>query len=286
MPLDPVVQETLVALQKALGILTTLAAEGALTAMEKGWLPAGTSQNDLPDAAFLWIADAYKSGKSKDKAAGRKFPVKGPDGKVDPHGWIAAWDILHGGMGGGDFGGGPSKDEVLQRLLACKPSAITLQDGHASIKKADDLDEATAALASALAEEGLLLAGEERAQYVRRTEDAAIAKAYIPIEKADPELGIIFGKASVADIFDHEGHRIRPAQLERAAYAFMEKAHKRATNTHGATIPGTFVASWVMDGVWLVGFKPEDKRIAKAAANGDFVGFSIGGFGRLVPAQD
>lgn len=233
------------------------------TVLAKGWLPAGTSQNSLPDSAFLWLSNDYKSGKSINKAAGRKFPVKGPDGTVDPKGWMAAWGILHGGMGGGSFSGGPSHDEVMNKLMSCKPAGINLNDGHASVEKSDNLPPK-----SDLTED-----------YV----GAVISKAYVPITKADIELGIIFGKASVADVFDKQGDRISSRELEKAAYNFMANEQRRATRTHKETIPGVFVASWVENGVWSIGFKPDDINIAKAAQKGKFVGFSIGGMGDRIP---
>lgn len=106
----------------------------------------------------------------------------------------------------------------------------------------------------------------------------------VTIEKADTdvELGVIYGTASTLSR-DKQKMRIKDAkELEKGAIRFMQKATKRATNTHGTTIPGAWVASWVDQDAagnwrWRVGFKPDDVEIAKAAKRGDFVGFSIGG---------
>lgn len=209
--------------------------------------------------------------------------------------------------------GGPASCRCRRTLMEASESVMkgmpvatgddTIDAGRAALETAlDDLDKALASdadphgeaqgwrrrarvrrrLEEALANEG---PSPHRGDRADAHDDVAIAKAYVPIEKADPLLGIIFGRASVADVFDRQGHRIRADQLERAAYSFMAKANKHATDTHGPIIPGTFVASWVEDGIWRIGFKPDDINIAKAAADGDFVGFSIGGVGRLVPVE-
>lgn len=267
--LSPVAKsDMIVAITKALDSLQYYIQE---TIISKGWLPSGTSQNDLPDSAFLWISNDYKSGKSTDKASGRKFPVKGPDGKVDPKGWQAAHNILEGGMGGGDFGGGPSHDDVMSKLMACKPSDITVKDGHTTTEKSQPQ--------TVEHNDGSL---DESSDYSGQV----IAKAFVPIEKSNVRLGIIFGKASVANIFDRQGHRIKEDVLEKAAYNFMANQQRRATNTHKETIPGVFVASWVENGIWSIGFKPDDINIVKGAEQGLWTGFSIGGTGNLIPATD
>jgi len=217
----------------------------SLLPIEKGWL-GGTPQSSLDDSDFLWISSDGKT---------RKLPIA-IHGKVSVDGWLAAWNVLHGGMGGAHFAGGPSKSEVMAKLMARKPAGITIKDGHAT--------RAT----------------------TKKAEDKVVdLPNFINIDKSavDIKMGIIFGKASVANIPDRQGDIINEIELEKAAYGFMANANKRATNTHKEDIPGKFVASYVSDGEWIVGFKPDDIEIAKAASRGEFVGWSIGGMARSVP---
>lgn len=214
--------------------------------IEKGWL-GDTSQSSLDDGDFLWISTDGKT---------RKLPIA-IHGKVSVDGWLAAWGVLHGGMGGAKFAGGPSKSAVMAKLMSRKPSGITIKDGHASRTSTKKAEE----------------------------EIIVTLPGFISIDKAavDIKLGIIFGKASVANIPDRQGDVISETELEKAAYNFMANANKRATNTHKEDIPGKFVASYVSGAEWIVGFKPDDIEIAKAASRGEFVGWSIGGMARQVP---
>jgi cation transport regulator ChaB len=91
----------------------------------RGWLPEGTTEGDLEDGDFAWLSDAYKRG-DEPPSAGRKLPYKA-HGKVDPNGWRAAWTRAHQ-MADSDFAGGPSRDEVIRRLLRDKPEEITVSE--------------------------------------------------------------------------------------------------------------------------------------------------------------
>lgn len=72
------------------------------------------SESELDNGDFAWISNDGKV---------RKLPFK-VHGKVYEDGWRAAWDAAHGSRGGMDFSGGPSKDQVLRKLLAAKPAGI------------------------------------------------------------------------------------------------------------------------------------------------------------------
>lgn len=86
----------------------------------KGWLPEGTTQDDLDDGDFAWLSDAYKAGKQS-KSDGRKLPYK-IHGKVNVAGWKAAWSRAH--QDGTDFSGGPSQAEVIAKLAKDKPAGV------------------------------------------------------------------------------------------------------------------------------------------------------------------
>lgn len=241
-------------IEKALSSVTdTLCA--FIVSIEKGWLPAGTSQDDLDDSDFLWLSNKYKADKTSSKSAGRKLPIA-IHGKVSVRGWMAAWAALHGSRGGVNFGGGPSREQMIAKLKSRKPSGVTIEGDHASASSS-----------------------------ANKAEEVITFPTFAEINKSevDIKLGIIFGKASVAGIVDRQGDVISRDELEKAAYAFMENANRRITNTHKETIPGKFVASYIDGDTWIIGVKPDDINVAKAAAKGEFVGFSIGGSAVRIP---
>jgi hypothetical protein len=103
------------------------------------------------------------------------------------------------------------------------------------------------------------------------------AVLYVEIVKADVFLGVIYGIASVANLVDHEDDVIRPDVLQKAAHEFL--ANYRAFNdTHTfGDLPGDVVESWIDGDTWRIAFRPADVEIAKAAARGEYVGFSVEG---------
>lgn len=111
---------------------------GMSTQLNKGWLPAGTSQGDLDDGDFAWLSDAYKAGKAS-KSEGRKLPYK-IHGKVNEAGWRAAWAAVNGSHGGTDFGGGPDMAAVKAKLLADKPKDIQISKAGVTDQNGDSVD--------------------------------------------------------------------------------------------------------------------------------------------------
>jgi hypothetical protein len=97
----------------------------------EGWLPAGTSQNDLDDGDFAWLSNAYsgapKAKKTKmNKAANRKLPYK-IHGKVNREGWKAAWIAAANQTARHpSFSGGPGQKAVLAKLRRDKPEGIEI----------------------------------------------------------------------------------------------------------------------------------------------------------------
>lgn len=98
-----------------------------------GWLPEGTSQGDLDDGDFAWLSDAYKAG-NESKTEGRKLPYK-VHGKVNEAGWKAAWSRAH--QAGTDFSGGPSKQEVIAKLMKDKPADVEVNDAEKAAQPGD-----------------------------------------------------------------------------------------------------------------------------------------------------
>lgn len=112
----------------------------------------------------------------------------------------------------------------------------------------------------------------------------------------DLEFGVIYGIASKADYFDTQNDNIDLPTLRKAAHEFMIKS--RAGNIdHEGGIDGDIVESFIVDkdfikaikegtieeGSWVIGYRPYDKAIAKAALSGEYVGFSIEGMSRREP---
>ena len=107
--------------ETVLRLLGTSEAEIAV----RGWLPEGTSQTDLDDGDFAWLAtDATLPDSER-----RKLPYK-LHGKVNEAGWRAAWSRAN--QDGTDFSGGPSRADVRTKLLADKPADIEVADSARS----------------------------------------------------------------------------------------------------------------------------------------------------------
>ena len=127
---------------------------------------------------------------------------------------------------------------------------------------------------------------------VRAAAGESVAKGepaglFVTIEKADLEEGVIYGVASVANLVDREGDVIRPAELRKAAHDFLANYNGAFDDTHGyggapSELAGKLVESWIDGDAWRIGFRPDDIAIAKAAADGEYVGFSIFGEGKRV----
>lgn len=124
----------------------------------------------------------------------------------------------------------------------------------------------------------------------KKTIDVKIFKS------TDLEFGVIYGVASKADYFDSQDDNIDLSTLRKAAHEFMIKS--RAGNIdHEGGIDGDIVESFIVDkefikaikdgtieeGSWVIGYRPYDKAIAKAATSGEYVGFSIEGMSRREP---
>jgi hypothetical protein len=117
----------------------------------RGWLPDETTEGDLDDGDFAWLADDTKLPDS----TRRKLPYK-VHGEVSDAGWRAAWSRVHA-MAPGDFSGGPTKAKVIRKLLADKPAAVDVVEAPAkSSDAAWDASSATYALGNLIS-----LLGEE-----------------------------------------------------------------------------------------------------------------------------
>jgi hypothetical protein len=127
----------------------------------RGWLPEGMTPGDLDDGDFAWLSDAYRRG-DEPPSVGRKLPYK-IHGRVDPDGWRAAWSRVHQ-MDDADFAGGPSREEVIAKLLRDKPEDIEVEkrsvDGDVLLARLDALAADVAALRDAVHRGDAAAAGE------------------------------------------------------------------------------------------------------------------------------
>lgn len=110
-------------------------------------------------------------------------------------------------------------------------------------------------------------------------------KAAVTVAKTDPELGIIWGYASVAEVVDDQGDLIPGAELVRAVYEFMEDYYLGRAgimeNHEGAAEAVLVESSFhVLGGnvAWWVGVKLLSDELREAARSGAISGFSIGGY--------
>ena len=116
------------------------------------------------------------------------------------------------------------------------------------------------------------------------------AGLFVTISKADIVHGIIYGVVNQHNLIDHQGDVVRPDELRKACWGFMKALQSGeiigspVDDTHEfGDIPGVIVECWMNDDDdWQIGFKPDDIEVAKAAARGDYVGWSIFGQGNRV----
>ena len=158
--------------------------------IEAKWY-APYTEGELDDGDFAWLSDAYKQGKEP-KSTGRKLPYK-IHGKVSEEGWRAAWARAH--QKNTDFSGGPSREEVIEKLKRDKPKGIeikeSLEGGH-EMTEAEFIAEKQKLEAQIAQLEAAYRAEKERAdraeamlQAEKARADAAEAKLVAEKERAD-----------------------------------------------------------------------------------------------------
>jgi len=107
----------------------------------------------------------------------------------------------------------------------------------------------------------------------------------LQVTDSEPELGIIWGFASVADLVDAQGDVIPQKELIRAVYQFMADYYAGAAaikENHDSVVSAVLVESTLQlvgtRVAWYVGFLLLDPDLRKAAREGEISGFSIGGW--------
>jgi len=135
------------------------------------------------------------------------------------------------------------------------------------------------------------------------TGDGSFNKFELKIIKADvnDEMGegVIYLVASQADVEDSEGDVIPLPELVKAAHEYLRESRMADVN-HDWKEHGTVVESMIFDetmlkaihdgviekGAWVVGIKPKDIEMARAAQRGELTGASIGGFANRKGVQN
>ncbi len=113
---------------------------------------------------------------------------------------------------------------------------------------------------------------------------ARLLKSTVSVTKTNPELGIVWGWASVADVIDLQGDVVPQVELEQAVYQFMEDyyagraAIKENHRDAADVVLVESVLEWRAGSLcWWVGVKLLSDDLREAARNGEISGFSIGG---------
>lgn len=112
-----------------------------------------------------------------------------------------------------------------------------------------------------------------------------------PIAKIDDEQRKVYGIVLEPDEIDTQGDTITAAEIEKAADGFIAKAgaiglrHRKIAE--GVTLTDSYVTQGsttlgrtkLKKGTWIIGIKIENEAIWQGVKNGEYNGFSVGGFG-------
>lgn len=108
--------------------------------------------------------------------------------------------------------------------------------------------------------------------------------------KADAEKRLVYGIVLEPDTEDTQGDIISAGEIEKAAHRFLV-ASRTVGDSHrkpaGAQVVESYIApvaltlgeQAVKAGSWVMAVKIADEKIWNAVQEGEYTGFSIGGFG-------
>ena len=113
-----------------------------------------------------------------------------------------------------------------------------------------------------------------------------------PIAKIDDEQRKVYGIVLEPDEVDTQGDTITASEIEKAADGFIAKAgaiglrHRKIAK--GVTLTDSYVTQGattlgktkLKKGTWIIGIKIENEAIWQGVKNGEYNGFSVGGFGK------
>ena len=114
----------------------------------------------------------------------------------------------------------------------------------------------------------------------------------VPIAKIDDEQRKVYGIVLEPDEVDTQGDTITAEEIEKSAAGFIEKCgtiglrHRKVAK--GVTLTDSYVTQGettlgktkLKKGTWIIGVKIENDAIWQGVKNGEYNGFSVGGFGK------
>lgn len=123
----------------------------------------------------------------------------------------------------------------------------------------------------------------------------------VPIMQASNKKRIVYGVVLAPNEFDAHNHTIDPEEIEQAAHRYLTKSRVVGAG-HGKAVLAEPVESFIapMDmeftggpygeqrvtkGSWVLGVKINDAAEWEKVKQGEYTGFSVGGFGLLSPVE-
>lgn len=134
--------------------------------------------------------------------------------------------------------------------------------------------------------------GSPLGELVKKSYLAKLIKA-----ENDNEKQIVYGIVLEPDTVDAQGDMIGAADIEKAAHMFLVHSrtvgdmHKRqaaaeVVESYIAPVDLTLGGQMVKKGSWVIAVHVTDPDLWAAVKAGEYTGFSVGGFGRRIPAGD
>jgi uracil-DNA glycosylase family 4 len=115
------------------------------------------------------------------------------------------------------------------------------------------------------------------------------------LKAADGEKRLVYGVVAEPDTEDSHGDTISADVIEQAAHRFLVES-RVAGDQHGKRAPAEVVESYIAqseldiegqtvpEGTWIIGMKVYDDEFWNRVKEGEFTGFSLGGFAKRVAA--
>ena len=124
----------------------------------------------------------------------------------------------------------------------------------------------------------------------------------VPISKVDRKKQIVYGVVLEPDSVDEQGDTMTAQDIENTAHEYMRKSrvvgdrHSKQLDAYPVEsyiAPqdmvfeiGTYGPQVVKQGSWVLGVKVNDPAMWQKVEDGEYTGFSIGGFGKRTPVEE
>lgn len=121
-----------------------------------------------------------------------------------------------------------------------------------------------------------------------KREDREVGRA--KISKSDAPRQIVYGVVLEPGTFDAQNDTMTVDEIEKTAHAYLVRS-RVVGDSHSRRAPANVVESFiapvdfeldaekVLKGSWVMGVKVADQKLWGGVENGDYTGFSVGGFG-------